>query len=52
MYKRQDESAPGTIISSTSAGVLVSTGGNAILITDYQWSGGKISKEFNGEIFE
>ena len=47
-----DESAPGTIISSTSAGVLVSTGGNAILITDYQWSGGKISKEFNGEIFE
>ena len=47
-----DESAPGTIISSTSAGVLVSTGGNAILITDYQWSGGKISKKLNGDTFE
>ena len=47
-----DESAPGTIISSTSAGVLVSTGGNAMLITDYQWSGGKISKKLNGDTFE
>ena len=47
-----DGFVPGTIIRNTSAGVLVSTGGNPILITDYQWSGGRISKKFIGETFE